>query len=260
RLASGREVDATANHRFRTIDGWTPLGELAPGSFVAVPRVVAELQAVGATGLSATAAVSADAWTAVGCHGARGAAIPEARRILDGLKPNPNLDLVPWPVAAQVKRALADAGMSHRELAGRLCEPYCGSYLLGSPDRPRRFSRSRLERIADTVGDAALHDLATSDVLWDEVVGITSIGEQPTFDATVEGTHNFIADGIVAHNSLEQDADVVMFLYRDEIYNAESPDRGTAEIIVSKHRNGPTGVCQLAFLNQYTRFANMARI
>jgi replicative DNA helicase len=58
---------------------------------------------------------------------------------------------------------------------------------------------------------------------------------------------------------LEQDADVVMFLYRDEIYNAESPDRGTAEVIVAKHRNGPTGVESLAFLDHYTRFANMAR-
>jgi replicative DNA helicase len=60
--------------------------------------------------------------------------------------------------------------------------------------------------------------------------------------------------------SLEQDADVVMFLYRDEVYNPESPDRGTAEVIVSKHRNGPTGVTQLAFLDHYTRFANMARV
>jgi replicative DNA helicase len=60
--------------------------------------------------------------------------------------------------------------------------------------------------------------------------------------------------------SLEQDADVVMFLYRDEVYNPESPDRGTAEIIVAKHRNGPTGVTQLAFLDHYTRFANMARV
>ena len=60
--------------------------------------------------------------------------------------------------------------------------------------------------------------------------------------------------------SLEQDADVVMFLYRDEIYNAESADRGTAEVIVAKHRNGPTGKIQLAFLDHYTRFANMARI
>lgn len=60
--------------------------------------------------------------------------------------------------------------------------------------------------------------------------------------------------------SLEQDADVVLFIYRDELYNPDSPDRGTAEVIVAKHRNGPTGVTQLAFLDHYTRFANMARV
>ncbi len=59
--------------------------------------------------------------------------------------------------------------------------------------------------------------------------------------------------------SLEQDADVVAFIYRDQVYNPESPDIGTAEIIVAKHRNGPTGVARLAFLDHYTRFANMAR-
>ena len=60
--------------------------------------------------------------------------------------------------------------------------------------------------------------------------------------------------------SIEQDADVVMFLYRDDVYNSDSPDRGQAEVIVAKHRNGPTGVARLAFLAQYTRFANMARV
>jgi replicative DNA helicase len=59
--------------------------------------------------------------------------------------------------------------------------------------------------------------------------------------------------------SLEQDADVVIFLYRDEIYNPDSDQRGTAEVIVSKHRNGPTGTTRLAFLDTYTKFANMAR-
>lgn len=59
--------------------------------------------------------------------------------------------------------------------------------------------------------------------------------------------------------SLEQDADVVTFLYRDEQYNADSPDRGTAEVLVAKHRAGPTGMVRLAFLDHYTKFANMAR-
>src|SRR5580704_6118195 len=60
--------------------------------------------------------------------------------------------------------------------------------------------------------------------------------------------------------SIEQDSDVVIFIYRDEVYNQESADRGTAEIIVAKHRNGPTGVSQLAFLPHYTRFGNVARV
>jgi replicative DNA helicase len=100
--------------------------------------------------------------------------------------------------------------------------------------------------------------LATSDVMWDRIAAIEALGEQPVYDATVDGTHNFIANGVVAHNSLEQDADVVVFLYRDDVYNADTPDRGTAEIIVAKHRNGPTGKVRLAWLDHYTKFANMA--
>ena len=59
--------------------------------------------------------------------------------------------------------------------------------------------------------------------------------------------------------SLEQDADVVLFIYRDEVYKAESSDRGTAELIVAKHRSGPTGTAHLAFLDSFTKFANMAQ-
>jgi replicative DNA helicase len=58
--------------------------------------------------------------------------------------------------------------------------------------------------------------------------------------------------------SIEQDADVVLFIYRDEVYNRESADKGTAEIIVGKQRNGPIGECKLAFVQNYTRFADLA--
>ncbi len=59
--------------------------------------------------------------------------------------------------------------------------------------------------------------------------------------------------------AIEQDADVVMFLYRDEMYNPDSADIGTAEIIIAKHRSGPTATVRLAFLGHFTRFANMAK-
>jgi replicative DNA helicase len=57
--------------------------------------------------------------------------------------------------------------------------------------------------------------------------------------------------------SIEQDADLVIMLYRDEYYNPDTPDRGLAEIIITKHRNGPTGIVKLLFEPQYTRFLNL---
>ena len=74
-------------------------------------------------------------------------------------------------------------------------------------------------------GDLWLADSRSSDVLWIDLVSIESLGEREVFDATVEPHHNFVANGAIAHNSLEQDADVVMFMNRDEEYHPETPDK-----------------------------------
>ena len=59
--------------------------------------------------------------------------------------------------------------------------------------------------------------------------------------------------------SLEQDADLVMLLYREDYYEEDTPDKNIAEVIVAKHRNGPVGTVRLFFQKEFTRFTNLAR-
>ena len=109
------------------------------------------------------------------------------------------------------------------------------------------------------VQSVELLELAQSDVYWDEVISVTEEGAAEVYDLTVPGLHNFIANDIVVHNSIEQDADVVAFIYREEQYNRTEENAGIAEVIVAKQRNGPTDTIKLAFLKEFTRFENMWR-
>jgi replicative DNA helicase len=124
--------------------------------------------------------------------------------------------------------------------------------------RTRVPGRERLGAVAAILDDADLEMLATNDVFWDEVVSVESQGEQPVYDATVLGTHNFVANGIATHNSIEQDADMVILLHREDAYERESPRAGEADLIVAKHRNGPTATVTVAFQGHYSRFVDMA--
>lgn len=115
------------------------------------------------------------------------------------------------------------------------------------------------ERLATVVKSDEIERLANSDVYWDEIASIEADGEAEVYDLTVPNFHNFIANNIVVHNSIEQDADLVIMLYRDSYYNPDSPDRDIAEVIITKHRNGPTGTIKLLFKPELTKFLNLAQ-
>ena len=86
-----------------------------------------------------------------------------------------------------------------------------------------------LERAAELLASLDLDLEASNDVLWDAVVSVEPDGVDEVFDATVIGGHNFIANGIAVHNSIEQDADMVILLHREEAYERESPRGGEAD-------------------------------
>ena len=116
----------------------------------------------------------------------------------------------------------------------------------------------RLPAVASALDAAALDLEATNDVLWDVVVSVEPDGVEEVYDATVVGTHNFVAEGIAVHNSIEQDADMVVLLHREDAYEKESPRAGEADFIVAKHRNGPTATITVAFQGHYSRFVDMS--
>jgi len=101
-------------------------------------------------------------------------------------------------------------------------------------------------------------NLSNSDIYWDEITSIDPCGEADVYDLTVEGLHNFVADNIIVHNSIEQDADIVIFIYREELYDKETDKKGIAELHIAKHRNGPVGVVPLRFEASTTRFMDLS--
>ncbi len=142
--------------------------------------------------------------------------------------------------------------LTTRQMMAGIQTAYCGTGIY-----KQNVSRERAVRIAEAVHSDYLTKLSQSDIYWDEILSIEPDGKTEVFDLTVDRVHNFIANDIIAHNSIEQDADVVCFIYREEVYTPSDENRGTAELIIGKQRNGPTGTAQLAFLKEFTRFENM---
>jgi replicative DNA helicase len=189
----------------------------------------------------------------VGAHGRRGKTAREMGAWLAERTANTNVDTLPLGVWNLVKAERIRAGLTERQFQAAIGTNYCGSTLYKSCP-----SRERLMRCAVALGSAALREVASSDVFWDKIVAIEPLGPQPVYDATVKETHNFVADGIYSHNSIEQDADMVILLHREDAYERESPRAGEADLIVAKHRNGPTATVTVAFQGHYSRFVDMA--
>lgn len=190
----------------------------------------------------------------VGCAGERGKIIPEVIANLKKIYPNPNVDVVPalaWDTI--IKPAKEEIGISWREFSRRIQTQYCGTALFAPS-----VGRLRLLRVSEALEDNQnIKNLATSDIFWDQIVSVTPKGIEDVYDATIEDVHNFVANDIIVHNSIEQDADVVMFIYREDFYKENPSQENVADIIIAKHRNGPVGQISLYFDGPRVTFRNL---
>jgi replicative DNA helicase len=168
---------------------------------------------------------------------------------------NTNRDVIPAIVwRSYAVPAMQDKGITTRQMQASLGNAYCGTTIYR-----QNISRERASRLANALQSEPIARLAESDVYWDRIISIEPDGETEVYDLTVPGPSNFVANNIIVHNSIEQDADVVMFIYRDEVYNENTERPNQADVIVAKHRNGPTGAVTLYFRKELTQFANLRK-
>jgi replicative DNA helicase len=195
----------------------------------------------------------------VGCNGERGKIIPIMINELEKISVNPNYDVIPQEVwKCVIEACKKSTGISWREFAKGINMSYCGSSLFKNG-----ISRYRMNKIYSLFPFKIIKDLAESDIYWDEIISIKSLGVEDVYDITVNSVHNFVANEFIVHNSIEQDADVVLFINRPEIYMSKDDPKfndlqGLAEIIVGKQRNGPIGEIKLTFINNYAMFVKRA--
>jgi replicative DNA helicase len=167
---------------------------------------------------------------------------------------NPNVDTLPQELYAQLRSSMNAQGLTWREIGSMRGTIYSSNRFRHAP------SRAIFNSYLDLLDSDALKIWSNSDLFWDRVVAVGLEGEEEVFDMTVPGPASWLGDGIVSHNSgaLEQDADVILLIYREEVYDKNTTRKGIADIIIAKQRNGPTGDIQLTFLGEYTKFENYA--
>jgi replicative DNA helicase len=321
RLASGRALTATPEHRVRTGAGWRTMGRLVVGDRVAVARRLPEpaqpqrwpedrvlllghligggsylvhrpLRHTTASEHNSAAVAgaaerefSATVERREGPGGRHELVIAGSRdhrpragvhrwlhelgiwnqRPTDKRMPDDAFRLASGEVACLLRHLWAADGTiqggmrpdGRRDSQRAMCASR-GTAYGGTPHPHFGASQVVLGDDATPPDDPPLAATAADDLFWDRVVAIEDAGEEPVFDLTVPGPACWLADGIVTHNSgqIEQDADLVAFIYRDEYYDKESERQGIADIILAKHRNGALGDVELTFAKEYPKFLN----
>jgi replicative DNA helicase len=188
----------------------------------------------------------------IGIEGRKADLVLRCTAELVGRRAKPIVDRLPIGITNELWARKRATALSWGELGFRL---QSGKSL----DRPTAAALARRLHAED------IYRRATNDLLWDRVVSIVPKGRMPVFDLVMPGTHNFVANGLVVHNSgeLEQVADLVLFIYREEYYDAakaRSEDKEhIAEIRVAKHRNGPVADLEMFFHKEHGRFRDLDR-
>lgn len=107
------------------------------------------------------------------------------------------------------------------------------------------------------IGLKSLNSFNEYVITWEKINKISYYELAPVYDIQVSNYSNYLTNHLIIHNSIEQDADVVIMLYREEYYNKETVDKNLIELIIAKHRNGPIGSTKLIFDPKYLRFFNL---
>ncbi len=180
----------------------------------------------------------------VGFVGIKSEKAKNAIKFLQSIDSNPNNDVIPKAVWKYIEQIRKQKKISSREFHKKMDWAYSGTQRFGNG-----IGRERLNKIAKVLKNKYLLNLSKSDIYWDEVKSIQKVGIKEVYDATVPGHANFVANDIIVHNSIEQDADVVMFLWREDEENLEN-----MVLDIAKHRNGPLKSIQLFFKGDRIKF------